>query len=243
MSGKIIFIPGGTSCLDSRKYVDEKVKDGLNTAYKDDNYEPLLKRADIIEEMAKEQYEHFKKSEPTKSDYQSLSAELASLKRLEKEIKGFSKKDKIFLFSTHTDNGNISQKVNKLALDRYLGPKTSVEFEQIEDLKITGDKFFDGISNALKKIGEIFRKEYKYNPDNEFYFNVTAGYKGLIPLFSLMGFALGLKIFYLFEGSEQLIIIPDDVLKINIQAPLSPHPLMESFRAIVEIQETKKERK
>lgn len=77
-------------------------------------------------------------------------------------------------------------------------------FEKIE--KLIGDrenyKYFNiGLSNLVKKIAEIKQREQNAN----FIINATGGYKAQISFAGLIGQVLKMKIYYMFEGFEEVL--------------------------------------
>ena len=72
----------------------------------------------------------------------------------------------------------------------------------IENLRtdLPEDKIFEGFNNLVKKVVDLSKKE-------ETIINITGGYKGFIPILTIIAQIEGLKLNYLYEDSDELIEI------------------------------------
>lgn len=135
-----------------------------------------------------------------------LSAEMNSLITFKDSREhGFKREDTIAFLATDTIEGKFCADVHKKVLDdlqwcSVLGPY------KIEGLNTkSAKKFMDAGLNNLKKTIDNILKE---NSWQEKYFNITGGYKGIIPFATLHAFDNDMKLIYLYEedGSELMII-------------------------------------
>jgi hypothetical protein len=82
------------------------------------------------------------------------------------------------------------------------------------------------LPNLIKRINDIAGGFYK-----NVAFNISGGYKGIIPYLALMGFVNNCDIYYIFEESEELIRIPRAPVAIDVE-------LFEKYlREIVSLQD------
>lgn len=147
-----------------------------------------------------------------------LSAELASLRTF-KQTYGLDENDVIYLISTDTEDGLFCADVNKKVLEsqgcchiwepiRIKGLHTKETNKNIaKDFKKHGLENFD------KKIKEIINS----NLSCEKYFNITGGFKGIIPYSTMLAFANDMRLIYLYEESKDLIVIPPPYSKYSIE--------------------------
>lgn len=140
-----------------------------------------------------------------------LSAELASLCVLKDNDK-IDEDDKIVLLSTETMGGQFCADVNKKVLDMLKwcnvseptiikGFKTKKTTENDEN--ISESFTIDGLNNLKKQVEKLVITK---NEDN--YFNITGGYKAIIPFSTIVAFSKSMSLMYLYEGSDDLIIVP-----------------------------------
>lgn len=140
----------------------------------------------------------------------NLSAELASLKVF-KNTKGIDKDDVIVLFATDTEDGKFCAQViyevlkQKEFCDTII-QKTIIGFkihETITEKNIANDFTEKGFPNFIKEIEDTLEK---YKMENK-YFNITGGFKAIIPFSTILAFQHWMTIIYLYEKSKDLIFI------------------------------------
>jgi len=141
-----------------------------------------------------------------------LSAELASLRAFKNNSKlGISNDDVIVLFSTDTEEGKFCAKVNEEVLrtinwcqiQPYIAIKGLKTKRTKEDEDITKN-FIDAALVTLKNKTEELLNGQTYTGK---YFNITGGFKGTIPFVTVLAFEKQMNIFYLYEESNDLIVI------------------------------------
>lgn len=140
----------------------------------------------------------------------SLSAELASLCAFKKNKK-IDKDDVIVLLATNTVDGQFCADINKRVLDslkwckKIHGPcvvngfKTKVV--QNEDI---AEEFIKVGLESLKNIVDKYHNPKIYDIE---YFNITGGFKVIVPIATIIAFEREMNLIYLYEGSNDLIII------------------------------------
>lgn len=139
-----------------------------------------------------------------------LSAELASLCAFKKNKK-IDEDDVIVLLATETVDGQFCADINKRVLDslgwckKIHGPCVVNGFKTkaINNEDIAEEFIKVGLEN-LKNIVDNY-----YDPKiyDEGYFNITGGFKVIIPIATIIAFEREMNLIYLYEGSNDLIII------------------------------------
>ena len=175
--------------------------------------------------------ENFIKKEKGKSFYRSLiefgkncfpnsSAELTSLEKLRKKLDEKGKQNEkldIYLIMSDTNEGRfigeiLEEVLKSENIKRKLNIK-EVKVKYIKDLRIDSTETFEkGLDNLIEKIYEIIKKDNNnlYNKD-EVIFNITGGYKGVIPYLSTIAQIFEYEIVYTFEDTEK----ENDLIKIK----------------------------
>lgn len=142
-----------------------------------------------------------------------LSAEISSIKafKFNKDL-GLSKDDDVIaLFSTDTEDGKFCAEVNKKVLEK-LGWCKVLETITITGLKTKKIKENEDISKnfkevGLKKLKEEIDKLLENSKYKQQYFNITGGYKAIVPFATILAFEKGMSLLYLYEESDDLILI------------------------------------
>ena len=151
-------------------------------------------------------------------------AELTSIKKLKDKYKSLE----IYLIATDTLKSYISAEVIKTFLEKE-GIKVRFEKSEehiIKDLNIDNEEnFTKGINNLIDVIFNQITNDKKIvlKPD-EIIFNITGGYKGIIPYFSTIAQIFDYEIVYTFE----------DKSKSNELIEIKPLPI-EIDRGLLEI--------
>jgi len=138
-----------------------------------------------------------------------LSAELASL-RVFKTNKKLNENDVIVLLATDTLDGKFCADVIKKVLDppnwcNIEGPFIIKGFktDAIQNKNIAEDFVNAGLNNLKDEVERILRS----NTFDTRYFNITGGFKGIIPFATILAFEKRISLMYLYETSSDLIII------------------------------------
>ncbi|BBJ28677.1 hypothetical protein [Athalassotoga saccharophila] len=141
------------------------------------------------------------------------SAEITSIIKISEDLK---EDLEVYLISTYTITSKIASEIILKWFESYdHKPKINVIFNDknqvIKGLQVEDRKAFEkeGIPNILN----WFYKEFQYFGD--MVFNLTGGYKGLIPFLTILAQINEIPIYYKFEETEELIKIPQAPLKIN----------------------------
>jgi len=94
------------------------------------------------------------------------------------------------------------------------------KIENVQSLQVFNyNEYKIGLVNLVTKLYEIIfdkndkdrlpdKKENEYKEKVKTVFNITGGFKGIIPYLTLMGQLLKLPLYYIFENTEELIEIP-----------------------------------
>lgn len=150
--------------------------------------------------------------------FRDLPAEIASL-LLFKDSKdlGLNNDDVILLLSTDTSDGKFCADVIKGVIDKVKwctvrGPET-IKGLITHYKTITYDKDEKNITTLFveegrKNLKVIIDKELKNNSYISKYFNITGGYKGIIPFSTILAFENKMSLVYLYEENNDLIVIP-----------------------------------
>ena len=138
-----------------------------------------------------------------------LSAELASL-RVFKSNENLNENDVIVLLATDTLDGKFCAEVIKKVLEspkwcNIEGPFTIKGFKTdvIQNENIAGDFVNAGLNNLKEEVERILRSK----TFDTRYFNITGGFKGIIPFATILAFEKKMSLMYLYETSSDLIII------------------------------------
>jgi len=142
-----------------------------------------------------------------------ISAEIKSLTKLQKE----QKEDlEVYLITTDTVASNLAAEILKIYFEKYEKIKIQL-ISKIDDLQIWNfNKFEKGKDNLIKTISKFmkeFSRDLKGNKVKKYYrnnviFNVTGGYKGIIPIMTILAQLYECQIYYIFEKSDNMISIP-----------------------------------
>lgn len=147
----------------------------------------------------------------TFQEKENISAEIKSLAKLKEELK---EELEIYLLSSDTLLGIVA---SELIEDFIIKQKemfnlypTVLKKEVIRDLQVWDRKKFEnGMKNLVYKIYEISNGFW-----GNIVINITGGFKAIIPFLSTLGQINRCPVYYIFEGTDALIKIPN--IPINI---------------------------
>ena len=147
------------------------------------------------------------------SDESKISAEIKSLLKLKNQEKGDLE---VYLITTDTVASNLAAEIIKSFFannDKIM----IAEIIKIKNLQVKDFKRFEkGEDNLIRTIADLmdsFVKDIKEEKQKKelrknVIFNITGGYKGIIPLMTILAQLYECKIFYIFEESNDMISIP-----------------------------------
>ncbi|MCF2138519.1 MAG: hypothetical protein K9W44_00520 [Candidatus Lokiarchaeota archaeon] len=193
-----IITPIGTSIFTNYQKkssdLNDKIKDIEKKRYREwENY--------------KQDIESIKKSICKKTN-DDASAEIKSVLKLKEKYNG----NNIIVHLIATDT-ILSVLAGEILLDYFMKKKINVNFETDHDI-INGLQVFDaeefekkGLNNFIKRLSKILKSSTNRYME-EVIFNITGGYKSLIPYLSLMSQIYQIPSYYIFEKSDILIEIP-----------------------------------
>jgi putative CRISPR-associated protein (TIGR02619 family) len=132
------------------------------------------------------------------------SAEMVSIEKLDLD----KENDEIYLIATDTSDSVFCAKMLQNWLKDKGYKKITFDIENktgiIDKLQVyKKDDYEIGLENLLEYIIGLL------NNNEEFIFNITGGYKGVIPYLTIIAQIINAKIVYLFEESEDLLDIPN----------------------------------
>lgn len=131
------------------------------------------------------------------------SAEIKSIRKINKDLKD---ELEIYLIATDTIASFIAATVIKEFLEKEdFKVYFNCEIDVIKGLQVKNRQIFinQGLSNLIRRIENITGGYYE-----EVIFNISGGYKAVIPYLTLMAQINGCEMYYIFEDTEELIEIP-----------------------------------
>lgn len=146
------------------------------------------------------------------------SAEIKSLVKITSQIK---QNYKIYLLYSDSVLSQLAAEILKENLPTLLKQDIKIHCDLIENLVVDSfEKFNIGLINLVKKIREIFKNEFNLQVNNtftietkqkisdEFIFNISGGYKAVIPFLTILAQLYNIESKYIFEESDEVITIP-----------------------------------
>jgi hypothetical protein len=185
---KAVITTLGTSLL-RHYFSNNSCPDFLNLPYSDNNKKNYINRLKELEDKIFNWFDSCEKS-----------AESATLCQMLKD----DVKYKFYFIASDSLStyliGNVLKRFFKL---NYPNNIELIKIKVAKDLSMENIEVFQkGISNLLDILFNIIKKESK----SEIYFNITGGYKGVIPYFSTIAQIFDCKIIYDFEGEKNRLI-------------------------------------
>ena len=196
----------GTSVFTN--YFDEEKNNNIDSTKK--THYAVLKNKPFSElENFKDR---IKKLKPVISDWvknnEDASAEIKSLKKIRKHLKNNLD---VYLFASDTILSNIAAEIIK----EYFKENEQISIKKIipiKKLQVFNAKEFskEGLINLISKIENIANKYYE-----NVIFNITGGYKAVIPYMTIMAQINQCDIYYIFEDTDTLIKIPKTPIRVD----------------------------
>ncbi|AEB10598.1 putative CRISPR-associated protein [Desulfobacca acetoxidans] len=208
-----VFVTVGTSAVTNNPDLMGKMSlEALKKELKKEEYYDSLK-AKLIKRIGGN-LKRYSGPEDTK-DFRYYTAELGSLlamKRTEGMLEQGEKADdnEFFLLHTDTDDGKLCAEVLEEVIKTSYGPaKLTVNVKSIKTEFLNLDDS-EGFKKGLLKLQETVEIHCKNSDkkDTRRYFNVTGGYKAIIPYATILAWNKDMDVCYLYEQSTDLIIIP-----------------------------------
>lgn len=146
--------------------------------------------------------------------FQPYTAELGSLLAMQRDRETFkfgmgSADNHLYLLHTDTTEGQLCAEVLAAVLKGEIGQQKlpcTPQVIKIASLKVdSADGFKEGLTNLEKMVREFCHKK---NQNDIRAFNVTGGYKAIIPYATALAWDLDMFLCYLYEDSNDLLIIP-----------------------------------
>lgn len=207
---RTIFVTGGTSALYDR--TDWVTMSGLNEktdlflkleqqGVGSDLYQELFQNATLTLKNNLQSYLNTRRQR----ELRGLSAEMASMLKFQESYGNLSERDTIYILHSDTVDGEFCAQANSKVMEskiNNLKGAWTVKIHKIDKLKIENIAIFqEGLENLKELIMNLVPNE------GEKFMNITAGYKGLLPYATVLGWDYGMDIIYLFEESFELLKI------------------------------------
>ena len=187
---KKIITTVGTSLFTN--YNDKK-NETLNKDIKDESYSEYSEWEDEIQEI-KEKLFSFAQTD-------NACAELTSIKKLQEKYEDIE----VYLIATDTiESVLICGVLIEVLKEKNINVIFEAQQDTIRDLQVKdGSRFDNGLKNLVTKFHKISNKKY-----DDIVLNITGGYKVIIPYLTMIGEILEIPIYYIFEDSDELILVP-----------------------------------
>jgi len=132
------------------------------------------------------------------------SAEIASILKIKENFKDDLE---VYLLATDTIVSRLAAEIIEEVLldDGDIRVMFNPQSDVIEGLQVEDYKSF--VETGLRKLVKRIEQIINYYPDNVI-FNITGGYKGVIPYLTILGQINRCEIVYIYEETETLITIP-----------------------------------
>ncbi|MBT1247057.1 MULTISPECIES: putative CRISPR-associated protein [unclassified Thermosipho (in: thermotogales)] len=141
-------------------------------------------------------------------NFEKASAEIESILEISKKYKDENKK--VYLLTTDTILSYLSAEIIKTIFEEYVeNSDIEIKIHLVKSLNVN-ENFVEGLNNLIEKIENIAGGYYE-----NLIFNITGGYKGIIPYLTIMAVVNECEIYYIHEESNKLIRIPQIPLKID----------------------------
>ena len=154
--------------------------------------------------------ENWLNSDSEKKDY---SAEISSIKKFVEE-KNLSKDDfQLYFIATDTALSKLAMELIMNYFKEKFGTKDVVSGKVAEGLRLNNKDAYEseGFNNLLRIIDEI-----KMQGNERLVFNISGGYKGIIPYMTIYAQLIKANIFYLYEDASDIIEIPNLPMSLKI---------------------------
>lgn len=173
--------------------IEKEFKEIANLINKDFNYENS--NIKHIDEVISQNLD--------KSFDPKASAEISSILSIKNEYKGEDLK--LYFVATDTVQSRLSSEITA----KYFGKQKAYKVEQvksIQGLQVKNYKEFkeNGLLNLTHEISDIIRNA----KNTQVIINLTGGFKGIIPIMTILAQLYGCEIKYIYEQSSDLITIP-----------------------------------
>lgn len=200
---KVITTVGTSIFSNNLKATDWKRVEMLKNKSALDEWHELEQSGDI-ERLRDATWKIIKKSKDPK-----ISAEVQSIYNILEKSDGAIK---VFLVASDTILSKLAATLVRDWIQKEKGPlvEFSDEVHLVKDLSVfDSNKFLEkGVQNLIETILNIRDQENNQNEDaSEYLLNISGGYKGVIPILTIMGQIYNIPLFYIYEESNSPIEI------------------------------------
>ena len=138
---------------------------------------------------------------PFAQNSDSSCAELTSITKLKEKYENIE----VYLIATDTiESVLICEVLIEVLKEKNINVIFEAQQDTIRDLQVKdGSRFDNGLKNLVTKFHKISNKKY-----DDMVLNITGGYKVIIPYLTMIGEILEIPIYYIFEDSDELILVP-----------------------------------
>jgi len=143
---------------------------------------------------------------------EEISAEIKSLLKIQEQTK---EEIKVQLLATDTILSRLIAEVLAEALTSKMKVAFAPEKNVIKGLQVGDRKKFEkeGLVNLVSRVWEL--QEESLAAETEIGINITGGYKAVIPYLTILGQVYGHRLYYIFEETDELILLPQTPIDIN----------------------------
>lgn len=200
---RLILSTTGTSLatnIVNKLNLDKSEKDALRTIlFQNSNWDTDI---NTLESTIKDYLKKNPASYEDTENRKKLSAELKSLEYLK-----INNQDELALIATDTAPSRfICELLKSLLVKIYSIKENQIQILRIKGLQTHNAKIMrnQGLKNLIGEVQNII----KDNSYREIICNVTGGFKGVVPFITILSMLYKAKTVYVFESSEELIVLP-----------------------------------
>ena len=222
---KTVITTVGTSVFTN--YFDEEKNNNIDTTKKE--HYRSLKNKSFSEWKASENRINKLKSVISNwiKNNEDASAEIKSLKKIGEQLKDDLD---VYLLTSDTILSNIAAEIIK----EYFNENKKIEIQKprlIKKLQVNNAKDFsqEGLVNLISEIERIANNYYE-----NVVFNITGGYKAVIPYMTIMAQINQCDIYYIFEDTNALIKIPKTPIRVDYAKIEENYDLLKELENVVE---------
>ncbi|OPX19808.1 MAG: hypothetical protein BZ151_07345 [Desulfobacca sp. 4484_104] len=143
--------------------------------------------------------------------FERYTAELGSLLAMKRQgdmLDNNPANNQIILLHTDTIEGQLCAEVLEQTIENTAAGKAALasqaQVKRIDSLSVEKPETFKTGLENLKTLVQTWCRE---NPNGKKIFNITGGYKGVIPYATILAWDFNMLVCYLYEGSKELIKI------------------------------------
>lgn len=203
-----IVVTVGTSIITNYLRNDIGARDSIRARFETCEQNISINEWDRYYQPGKDIHKLEAQMEKVLSDNLTVSAEINSLLSYEPDLS----KTKIYLIATDTVVSRLAAKLIIYWFETYRKGSSHIEFEEtygqgiIEGLSVVDSSTFreKGVQNLLTRLNSI---RESVGDSAHLIFNISGGYKGLLPIMTIYAQLYQIGLMYQYEDSEQVVAI------------------------------------